>query len=818
VHPDDEQRVREAFGSVLNDPDTDKIRVEYRSRRADGTYEWVETVAADQTDTEVGGVIANTRVVEERKERERELERYEAFVQNSSDIVTHLDEDGTVLYTSPSVDRVLGYESEEHLGESAFEYVHPDDREEVAEKLASLLEDDGEESQVVEMRYKDADGDYVWLESVGVDQRDSDIGGVVINSRDITEKKERQKELERYEAYIENSSDVITHVDDDGTVLYQSPSVEKVFGYGQDETVGDYVFDYAHPDDREDIMEEFYAIIEGRESDYGELEYRVRDADGDYVWVEAAGRDQSGTELGGFVVSQREIAERKRYEEELERSRELLRNTEEISDTGGWEMDAETGAMSWTTGMYGIFGVPEDYEPTLKDAVEAYHPDDRDTVRRGVERCREQGEPFDEELRLITAKDEQLWLRVRAEPVRDDGEIVSIRGSVRDITEEKERETELLRNNMAVRGLYETTADPDLSFDDKVDMVLEYCRSRLDLGYGFLTEIDGETGTQTVTHARGTHEALQPGESCPLRKAYCRETIEGDGLLAVLEAAEDEKVSEEAYDEFGLGSYIGAKLSVGGELRGTLCFADTEPREEPFTEFERTLVELIAKWVSYELEREESKERLRSQKERLDEFASVVSHDLRSPLSVLNGNLELAEETGDNDYFESCRNAIDRMERIMDDLLSLARGVDETEEVETVDLAGVVEESWRDEDRKDAELRVQTERQILADEGKLRLMLDNLLRNSVEHGGDGVTITVCDLPDGDGFCVEDDGPGIPEEEREHVLEPGYSTRDGGTGLGMYIAKQVAEAHGWDVEIGESEEGGAAFKIMGVESG
>ena len=97
----------------------------------------------------------------------------------------------------------------------------------------------------------------------------------------------------------------------------------------------------------------------------------------------------------------------------------------------------------------------------------------------------------------------------------------------------------------------------------------------------------------------------------------------------------------------------------------------------------------------------------------------------------------------------------------------------------------------------------------------LRRLLENLLRNAVEHGGDDVRVTVGPLAEGDGFYVADDGLGIPEEKREGVFESGYSTGSGGAGLGLSIVDGIADAHGWTIEVGESESGGARFEMSDV---
>jgi signal transduction histidine kinase len=110
-------------------------------------------------------------------------------------------------------------------------------------------------------------------------------------------------------------------------------------------------------------------------------------------------------------------------------------------------------------------------------------------------------------------------------------------------------------------------------------------------------------------------------------------------------------------------------------------------------------------------------------------------------------------------------------------------------------------------------LIAETEQTIQADRSRLQQLLENLMRNSVEHGDKTVTVVIGDL--NNGFYVADDGPGIPEPERDEVFEAGYSTATEGTGFGLNIVQKVVDAHGWDVQIAESESSGARFEFREV---
>ena len=230
------------------------------------------------------------------------------------------------------------------------------------------------------------------------------------------------------------------------------------------------------------------------------------------------------------------------------------------------------------------------------------------------------------------------------------------------------------------------------------------------------------------------------------------------------------------------------------------------------------------------------------QHDRLERFVHGVSHDLRNPLNVAQGRLDLAQSEEDLTHVDTAASAVDRTLELITDLLTLARQGEQPGELEPIELSALADECWANVATGDATLVVDTDQRILADDGRLKRLLENLFRNSVEHGstsnraepgdavdrgGDDVTVVVGDispmytttragpvLPSG--FFVEDDGPGIPANERERVFEVGYTTDPEGTGFGLNIVTEVASAHGWEVTVTEGSRGGARFEVTGVE--
>jgi signal transduction histidine kinase len=214
-------------------------------------------------------------------------------------------------------------------------------------------------------------------------------------------------------------------------------------------------------------------------------------------------------------------------------------------------------------------------------------------------------------------------------------------------------------------------------------------------------------------------------------------------------------------------------------------------------------------------EHKRREQELQRQNERLDEFASVVAHDLRNPMNVAQGRVNLAREEVESEHLEIAAQSIARIGTIIDESLTLAREGKSVGALERVDLRTVVEQCWGTVSTADASLRLDADLSIRADPSRLQHVVENLLRNAVEHGGDDVVVRVGSLADG-GFYVEDDGPGIPPEARETVFVPGYTRDRNGTGLGLTIVKRIAEAHGWGVTVTESSTGGARFEFSGVD--
>ncbi|MCG1002982.1 MULTISPECIES: HAMP domain-containing sensor histidine kinase [Halobacterium] len=225
-------------------------------------------------------------------------------------------------------------------------------------------------------------------------------------------------------------------------------------------------------------------------------------------------------------------------------------------------------------------------------------------------------------------------------------------------------------------------------------------------------------------------------------------------------------------------------------------------------------------------ERIHHEQELQRQVDRLDEFAGVLAHEIRNPLGTASGWLDQAQQTGDSDAFERVETAHERMNEMVEELLQLARQGSVIGERSSVPLARLVADSWATVTTGDATLDVDPAldgRTVTGDPARVQEVFSNLFRNSVEHGsrgpeskdGGAVAVEVGVTENGRGVYVEDDGPGFEGVEREKLFQSGYTTAAHGTGFGLAIVKQIADAHGWTVRATDAESGGARFELGGI---
>ena len=785
--------------------------------------------------------LAN-RIVEavEKRRAEREAEQavgqFRAVAEGASDAIISIDTDGVVRFANPAVESVFGYAPEELEGEPLTTVLperHRGDHREAMERYLAT----GERS----VDWSDVQFDAL--------HRDGHEVPVSLSYGEFTVEGKRQfvgvirddTERERHRAFIEHASDVVAVLSSDWRFQYLSPSCERVTGHAPSDLLGERSLDYVHPEDRETVETAFNELTAGES--LPTAEYRFETADGEYCWLESVGSERIETDgIEGYVVTTRDVSARKERERTLARLREWTRELNYTRRTAeAAELAVEAVDDLIDAGLSGIHLRTDEGDrlepaalgqsvPNLFETQPSYDRDAPPGTRAALAwdafeggesvvidelssyEGLEESSPA-ESLVLRPIGDHGLFVVSSPEPQEftDTDVLVAeiLSGHLEAALDRIERESRVERLHGATRTLVRADSREEIA-ERAVEAATEV------LGFSIVTvRVHDEAAGGLVPSAVSPEAA----ELLPERETF---TPDGGSLnWRVFEAGE-----ARMYDDIGTTDALDADTALRSLLiipigeYGTIAIGESEPGV--FDGVDEYLAGILATAAETAFQAEARTRRLAErtaelerQNDRLAEFAGVVSHDLRNPLEVARGRTELAREECDNEHLATVERAHDRMTALIDDLLTLAREGDPVTDAGPVDLGRVVDSCWRTVDTREGTLRDEADGTIVADEGPLKQLLENLIRNAIEHGGEDVTVTVGTLPDG--FYVADDGPGIDPARREEVFDAGHSTSQSGTGFGLRIVEQVADAHGWSVRAVESETGGARFEVTGVKS-
>lgn len=256
------------------------------------------------------------------------IRRYQDLVRRSADVITLIDDAGVIEFKSQSVRRVLGYAENELVGESLFEYIHPDDEKQIRDVLEAALESTDEAVYETEYRFRHRDGSWVWLASTAQTRSDAAEDGFVVNSRDVTERRRYESRLEaereRYETVLESVNDAIAIIES-GTIVYANPQCHSLLGYEDVALVGEPIETVVAPEDRELVAERYAQRIDPEApTPPSRYEARFRRVDGERVVGEVNASTFPHEGETAVLVAIRDVTEQAEYEDELEAMNEEL--------------------------------------------------------------------------------------------------------------------------------------------------------------------------------------------------------------------------------------------------------------------------------------------------------------------------------------------------------------------------------------------------------------------------------------------------------------------------------------------------------------
>jgi PAS domain S-box-containing protein len=492
VHPEDAPRLRERFREMLTKAES--LQVTYRYVHKDGRIVHLESIGTSLLDDPViRGVIINTRDVSEHVRVERELAaavadlriselKYQHLVAHAYDSITVLGIDGSVLFESPNIERLLGYTPAEAASMNAFDFIHPDEIADLTATFAVFAAQPGAVlTQTNRCRHKD--GTWRYLETTSTNLIDDPvIGGIVMNSRDVTDRflaeQERAeavaalRESERhFRCLIENARDIIAIYDADGINTYHSPSVERALGYRPEELLGTTPLMLAHPDDYDRVAARLAAIVADRNGTFTDVA-RLRHKDGTWRYVETTGSNLlDEPSIRGIVINARDVTERVMAEREREEllalvnvERDRLNKMMRAIPGMIWESRNVPGSFEQETvfvndyveKLYG-YSISE-WTGTPNFWLQTIHPEDVAKMRQHSQDFSSQNE-IHMVHRAVRKDGRAIWADVRLIITRDEaGRPTGTVGFAFDVTDRIKAEQALRRSERRYRSLVTATA------------------------------------------------------------------------------------------------------------------------------------------------------------------------------------------------------------------------------------------------------------------------------------------------------------------------------------------------------------------------
>ena len=688
----------------------------------------------------------------------RARDRYKSAFEEAGDGMTITDQEGHILDVNTEAAQTYGLDKQQLLGRSIGEFL-PDNV-----GYDTIWENADSDSRHCEMSVQSTDGTRRLIECTA--KADFVPGQSLIISRDITDRKERERILDsrtRQLRTVMNNVDAAMWIRDadDGYVLINQ-HFRELFDIKTDAPVNGETADDLFS---EDIASQFQANDQ-RVWETGEpveIEETVETSDSTRTFLTRICPVFDDGIVSATCGIATDITAQKGRERELAEATQRLESVVEISPDPIFVLDVDGRIELWNDAAEDVFGYSRDevigtqlQSLGLLDAVQSGSFEDRFARLLSGETIRD--------LRVTRrAKNgDVLQLELSAAPLRDAaGTVTGVVAAAQDVTERTNRIQKLEQYEAAFKK-----AGDGITITDDEGSILEVNAEA--------AQIYGEERSELL--GRSMQEFL-PTE------------FDFEAEWGAAQAAEMKR------DEVDVLSADGGPQTI--EYTAVPYFLPNQHL-------------IVSRDVT---DRKSHQRELEAKLERLNKFAGTVSHDLRNPLSVAQGRLDLASDELDSEHFEPIERAHRRMESLIDDVLTLARSPSTVADTEQINLSTIINRCWANVETGTATLSVESMQPIQADEGRLKQLFENLFRNSIEHGGENVTVTVGELDDG--FYVEDDGIGIDTAEREYVFEDGYSTREEGTGFGLTIVKQTVEAHGWNIRVTDGPDGGARFEVTGI---
>lgn len=746
-------------------------------------------------------IIATIRDITERKMVQQKLEqsenRFRSLVQNATDITTVLSKEGKIIYESPSFYRVFGYTVDETLNQGIFHFVHPEDMQRVIAEFNRGI-DKGGVSDLFEFRFRHKDGHYLNIESIGNNLISNDeVGGLVVNSRDITERKKAEQEIKHLKDFYERilnkiPSDIVVFDSNHKYLFINEVAIQDAekrtwaIGHNDYEYCDRYGRDTKIADARREVFNRAY-----NSKQIYEYEESILKPDGSNKWMlrrmyPIVDNNEAVTNVIGFGI---DITERKLAEEKLRESEERLLLATNAANLGIWDWNITNNTLIWGKSMYEIFDLePNNFSGDYDAFERTLHPDDKIKVNKEVQYSIQNLDGYKGEFRIINSINEVRHVAAFSKLFKDHQNQPSrLIGVNFDITERKLAEEQILKYQQ------------DLEEAQRIAKVGGW-------------EID--VSKRTVKWAKEMYNIYEIDEPISLSINEAFKFYTEESRTRFLEKFKNVIDKEEAFEIEGQiitkkGNYVDVRTKGIPEKRnGKLIVSGILQDITSQKEIERKLLE-----YTNELERKNKE---------LDQFAYIVSHDLKAPLRGINNLSMWIEEDlegqmkGDvKTNFDLLRTRVNRMESLINGILEYSRAGRMKPNPVDIDLNFMVKEIV-DSIAVPEKFKIHVQDNLPKIHNEpiaVEQVLTNYISNAIKYNSNEnpeVFVRYQFKGHMHEFCVEDNGPGISPEFHEKVFQifQTLQSRDSfeSTGVGLAIVKKIVEdkgGHVWlDSDLGK----------------